>query len=104
MKSVDEIVIDPRLKEELKDCFRNEDEVIIYSSNLVEISEPIYKLLRTNIKYRKLKVMKNKAMKLEGNVLKIVDRFIIEGQGIGQELEIYAKINSLKIIRPGEEG
>jgi len=103
MKNIDEIVIDPKLKEELKDCFRNDNEVVIYSNNLVDISEPIYKLLRTNIRYRKLKVIKIKAMKLEGSILKIVNRFLIEGPGIGQELEIYGKINGLKIIRFGEE-
>lgn len=103
MKSVDEIVIDPRLREELKDCFRNEDEVVIYSNDLVDVSEPVYKLLRTNVKCRKFKVTRSKAMKLEGSALRIVNRFLIEGPGIGQELEVYAKINGLKIIRPGEE-
>ncbi|MCX8169992.1 MAG: hypothetical protein N3D72_02765 [Candidatus Methanomethyliaceae archaeon] len=102
MEEVNEVTIDQKLKEELKACFRNEDEVVIYSNNLVEVSEPIYKLLKSNIKHRRLNVMKNKAIKLEGSIVKTTNRFLIEGPDIGQELEVYAKINGLKIVKMGE--
>ncbi|MEM2128876.1 MAG: hypothetical protein QXN86_04370, partial [Candidatus Methanomethylicaceae archaeon] len=91
--------ISPNLREELQDCFRYEDEIIVYSQNLVDLPGKVYKGMRLGLRRRGLKITAQKAVELRNDRLVTVNRYLVEGEGIGEEAEIYARLNSLKVVK-----
>jgi len=91
--------ISPTLKDELGDCFRYEDEIIVYSQNLVDLPGKVYKAMRLGLRRRGLKITSQKAVELRNDRLVTVNRYLVEGEGIGEEAEIFARLNSLKVVK-----
>ncbi|MGQ9759680.1 MAG: hypothetical protein ACUVQ5_03795 [Candidatus Methanomethylicaceae archaeon] len=91
--------IGPGLRDELAECFRREDEIIVYSKNMVDVPNKVYKEMHLGLRRRGLKITVQKAVELRNDRLESVDRYLIEGEGIGQEAEIYARLKGLRVIK-----
>ena len=91
--------ISPNMRKELGDCFRYEDEIIVYSQNLVDLPSKVYRGMRLGLRRRGLKITAQKAVELRNDRLVTVNRYLVEGEGIGEEAEIYARLNSLRVVK-----
>ncbi len=91
--------IGPSLRDELSECFRHEDEILIYSHNMADLPAKVYKAMHLGLRRRGLKITIQKAIELRNDRLESVDRYLVEGEGIGEEAEVYARLNSLRIVK-----
>jgi hypothetical protein len=91
--------IGPPLREELYECFRYEDELVFYSPSMVDLPEKVYKKMGAVLRRRGLKIKKQKEVELRGDRLVSVNRYLIEGDGVGEEATLYARLNHLRIVK-----
>jgi hypothetical protein len=87
------------LREELYECFRYEDEIVFYSPRMVDLPEKVYKKMGNVLRKRGLIVKKQKEVELRGDRLVSVNRYLIEGDGVGEEATLYARLNHLRIVK-----
>jgi hypothetical protein len=87
------------LREELYECFRYEDEIVIYSPNMVDLPAKVYKKMGVVLRKRGLKIKKQREVELRGDRLMSVNRYLIEGEGVGEEAILYARLNGLKTVK-----
>ena len=86
------------LREELYECFRYEDEIVLYSPTMVDLPARVYKAMGSGLRRRGLKVTKQKEVELRNDRLVCVNRYLVEGVGVGEEATIYARLNGLRIV------
>jgi len=86
------------LREELYECFRYEDEIVLYSPTMVDLPARVFKAMGAGLRRRGLKVTKQKEVELRNDRLVYVNRYLVEGEGVGEEATIYARLNRLRIV------
>jgi len=66
---------------------------------MVDLPEKVYKKMGAVLRRRGLKIKKQKEVELRGDRLISVNRYLIEGDGVGEEATLYARLNRLRIVK-----
>jgi len=86
------------LLEELDDLVWHEDEIVIFSPNLVDLPNSVYRQIGTGLRRRGFKIKRQREVELRKDRLMYVTRYLVEGEGVGEEAVVYAKLHHLAII------
>jgi hypothetical protein len=86
------------LLEELEDLVWHEDEIVIFSPNLVDLPGNIYRQIGSGLRRRGFKIKRQREVELRKDRLMYVTRYLVEGEGVGDEAIIYAKLHHLSVI------
>jgi len=86
------------LVEELQQLVWHEDEIVIFSPDLVDLPSKVYKRMASGLKRRGFQVKKLKAIELRNDRLISVNRYLVGGKGVAEEAEVFAKMNNLSVI------
>jgi hypothetical protein len=86
------------LLEELEDLVWHEDEIVIFSQDLVDLPGRVYRDIGSGLKRRGFKVKRQREVELRKDRLMYVTRYLVEGEGVGEEAIIYAKLNHLAVV------
>jgi len=86
------------LLEELEDLVWHEDEIVVYSQSLVDLPGKVYREIGSVLRRRGFKIKKQREVELRQDRLMYVSRYLVEGEGVGEEAVIYARLHHLAII------
>jgi hypothetical protein len=86
------------LLEELEDLVWHEDEIVIFSPNLVDLPGCVYRDIGTGLKRRGFKIRRQREVELRKDRLMYVTRYLVEGEGVGEEAVIYARLHHLAVV------
>jgi len=86
------------LLEELEDLVWHEDEIVIFSKDLVDLPGSVYRDIGSGLKRRGFKVKRQREVELRKDRLMYVIRYLVEGEGVGEEAIIYAKLHHLAVV------
>lgn len=86
------------LLEELDDLVWHEDEIVIYSPSLVDLPGSVYRHIGTGLRRRGFKIKRQREVELRKDRLMYVTRYLVEGEGVGEEAVVYARLHHLAII------
>lgn len=86
------------LLEELEDLVWHEDEIVVYSPNLVDLPGKVYREIGAGLKRRGFRVKRQREVELRKDRLMYVSRYLVEGEGVGEEAIVYAKLHHLAIV------
>ncbi len=87
----------PILKE-IDELVWHEDEIVIYSADMADLPGKVYRTMGAGLKRRGFRITKQKEVELRGERLVYVNRYIVEGEGAGEEAMVYAKLKGLSIV------
>lgn len=87
-----------QLFEELDGFFWRENEIVIWSPAMIDLPAKVYRTLATGLRHRGFQITRQKGVELRKNRLMSVNRYIIEGDGLGEEAAIYATLHGLTIV------
>ncbi len=85
------------LLEELEDLVWHENEIVVFSPNLVDLPGNVYRQIGTGLRRRGFKIKKQREVELRRDRLMYVTRYLVEGEGVGDEAIIYARLNNLPV-------
>lgn len=86
------------LLEELEDLVWHEDEIVVFSQDLVDLPGRVYRDIGSGLKRRGFKVKRQREVELRKDRLMYVTRYLVEGDGVGEEAIIYAKLHHLAVV------
>jgi len=86
------------LLEEIDELVWHEDEIVVFSPMMVDLPGKVYRAVGAGLRRRGFKVTKQKEVELRKDRLLYVNRYIIEGDGVGEEASIYARLHDLTIV------
>jgi hypothetical protein len=86
------------LLEELEDLVWHEDEIVVFSPNLVDLPGSVYRDIGSGLKRRGFKIRRQREVELRKDRLMYVTRYLVEGEGVGEEAIIYAKLHHLAVV------
>ena len=88
----------PPLLQELDEVIWHEDEIILFSPTIVDLPGKVYRAMSAGLKRRGFQVTKQREVELRNDRLMLVNRYIVEGEGAGEEAIIYARLHDLAIV------
>ncbi len=86
------------LLEELEDLVWHENEIVVFSSNLVDLPGHVYKDIGSGLRRRGFRIKRQREVELRKDRLMHVTRYLVEGEGVGEEAVVYAKLHHLAVI------
>jgi hypothetical protein len=86
------------LLEELDELIWHEDEIVVYSPTMVDLPGKVYRVMGAGLRRRGFTVTKQREVELRNDRLMYVNRYIIEGDGVGEEATVYAKLHDMSIV------
>lgn len=86
------------LLEELEDLVWHEDEIVVFSPDLVDLPGRVYRDIGAGLRRRGFKVKRQREVELRKDRLMYVTRYLVEGEGVGEEAIIYARLHNLSVI------
>lgn len=92
------MTIGPPLLEELDELVWHEDEIVIFSPTMVDLPGKVYRKVGAGLRRRGFHITKQREVELRKDQLMYVSRYIVEGEGVGEEAAVYAKLHDLTIV------
>lgn len=86
------------LLEELEDLVWHEDEIVVFSPDLVDLPGRVYREIGSALRRRGFKIKRQREVELRKDRLMYVTRYLVEGEGVGDEAIVYAKLHHLAVI------
>jgi hypothetical protein len=86
------------LLQELDEVIWHEDEIVVFSPTLVDLPGKVYQAMSAGLKRRGFQVTKQREVELRKDRMMVVNRYLVEGDGVGEEAAIYARLHDLAIV------
>ena len=90
--------ISQQLFDELDGFFWRKDEIVIWSPTMIDLPAEVYRKVGNGLRERGFRITRQKGVELRNDKLVTVNRYIVEGDGLGEEAAIYAAIHGLMIV------